>query len=57
MEPVPLLDGAYGTARCLSPECKREKRIFRKESEEAGEDEITLALLTKTTFTGTGEIK
>ena len=31
VEPTPLIDGSYGSARCISSICKREKRIFHKE--------------------------
>ncbi len=31
VEPTRLLDGSYGTARCPSATCKRERRIFHQE--------------------------
>jgi hypothetical protein len=31
VEPRPLLNHTYGTARCLSSACKRQRRIFHRE--------------------------
>jgi hypothetical protein len=32
VEPRPLLNHTYGTARCLSTTCKRQRRIFHRET-------------------------